>query len=366
MAKCSSYKFRVVERFKDAITGEYHEQGSVFVTDSVERAKVIEQNRYGVLISAYKNWKEKPMQMVVYSARVFAYGGIETALLNIAKHFKERVSFVFTYCDLGMLDAIGEYSPVKIEDDLPIKCNVLLVMGYDGLKLMRKSIDAKKIYHQIHADWASLREIAQYREHKLDTNGIDRFLAVSPTVQSGLQKAYGLDSVLVPNILVPEKLPDFRLLVALTRLEREKGGDILVELLKRFQNASKRFVCIVCGAGSEQSVIWQAANLMPNVMLLPADRANVGLLRKADYLVQTSRTEAYGYAMHEALANGVPVLATRLPETERLIQNGKNGYIFNADFSDLDIDAIFDKVPKFEAKQEKVEPVWEKVFKGEL
>lgn len=363
-------KIRVEKEFKDIndVLIE-HKPGEILETTDEGRAKNIVKQKLGKVLEIKGNYKTRKdsKKIVVYTSRLFIVGGIETAIYNIAKTFPNYdITFIFGEGDIEQLLRVAQYRPVKLDDGSDIDCDVFIAMGYDGLNRIKGNITAEKIYHQIHADWSVLRDKGLYKDYKIETDGIDKFLAVSETAQKGLKKAFGLDSVVVPNILAKQDYGDFRIFLTLSRLEAEKGGNILLRMLERFKMANKHFVWIICGGGSEQSKIIRALASNRNVILLPSAIENEWLLPKVDYLVQTSYTESYCYSIHQALAVGTPVISTRIPEAEKVIKENENGYLVKFDLSDLDIDKVFAKRPVFEATSEKVEPVWNKVLDGEL
>jgi len=51
------------------------------------------------------------------------------------------------------------------------------------------------------------------------------------------------------------------------------------------------------------------------------------IYQKYDYFVNTSRTEAQGVAMCEAMACGLPVIATNVGGTPEFVINGYNGLL---------------------------------------
>lgn len=362
-------RLRVKERFRDMFdTKVIHEVGEILEIDDEKRALNIGRLNLADILEIKGNYKGSGKRVVVYTSRVFKIGGIETALYNIAKQFKDRnITFLFGEADIEQALRLAQFRPVETDQGQEISCDVFIVMGYDGMRRMRAKIKAKKIYHQIHADWATLRNRGLYKDYKLKTNGIDRFLSVSETAQKGLKSTFGVDSIVVPNILAKQDYGEFRIFLTLSRLEAEKGGDILLQMLERFKAANKRFLWVICGGGSEQSKIICKLASNPNVILLPSSIENQWLLPKVDYLVQTSLSEAYCYSIHQALAIGTPVISTRIPEAQKVIQDGVNGYLVSFDLRDLDIEKVFENRPKFKAiESEKVEPIWEKVLNGEV
>ena len=142
-------------------------------------------------------------------------------------------------------------------------------------------------------------------------------------------------------------------------------------MIKRFESAKngqykERMLWVICGDGSLRGKLLQLKQNKPYIVWLPPSMANQDFLSHADYLVQTSYCESYCYSIHQALNMGVPVISTNIPEAKKVIENGKNGYLVSIDLHDLDIEKIMEKCPSFEARWEKVEPVWNKVLKGEL
>lgn len=362
-------KVEVLKKFYDIKDQSIeHSVGEVLELDDQDRVKNIVKVGCGKVLEINGDYKGKGKNVVIYTSRIFAIGGIETACFNIAKQFHDRnITFVFGEADIEQVLSIAQYRPVVIDDGSPIECDVFIVMGYDGLsRIKTKTIICEKVYHQIHADWSELSKHGLYKDYKLDTAGIDKFLSVSETAQKGLKKTFGVDSEIVPNILAKQDYGEFPIFLTLSRLEAEKGGNILLNMLERFRAANKHFIWIICGGGSEQSKVIKKLNQMPNVILLPSSVDNKWLIPKVDYLVQTSLCEAYCYSIHEALASGTPVISTRIPEAEKVVKDGANGYLVDFDLHDLDIEKIFNDKPKFVAKSEKVEPIWEKVLNGDL
>ena len=366
-------KIKVLEPFFDKYElGKKYEVGDILETKEKDRAIYIGKNKLGKLVGIDDD--NKKHQVVVYTSRIFNIGGIETACWNIAKEFEnEDILFVFGEADIEKSVKIAEHRPVRIDDGRDIECDVLIVMGYDGLKRIRaKKIKARKIYHQIHADWSVLRNKGLYKGYTVETKGVDKFLAVSDTAKKGFKTAFGLDSVVVPNILAEgQERGIFRIFCVLTRFEQEKGIDILIEMIKRFESArngqyKERMLWVICGDGSLRGKLLQLKYDRPYIVLLPPCMANQDFLQHADYLVQTSYCESYCYSIHQALNMGVPVISTAIPEAKKVIEEGKTGYLVSMDLHDLDVDKIMEKCPSFEAKWEKVEPIWEKVLKGEL
>ena len=102
--------------------------------------------------------------------------------------------------------------------------------------------------------------------------------------------------------------------LAVSRLAREKRIDVLIEAVRRARNAA-RIQLVICGAGPEQARLRRAASSLPT----PAEFRVVevddvpGVLRAADLLVHASEIELEGMAVLEALGTGLPTLVADAP-----------------------------------------------------
>jgi glycosyltransferase involved in cell wall biosynthesis len=102
--------------------------------------------------------------------------------------------------------------------------------------------------------------------------------------------------------------------LAVSRLAREKRIDVLIEAVRRARNAA-RIQLVICGAGPEEARLRHAAATLPT----PAEFRVVevddvpDVLRAADLLVHASEIELEGMAVLEALGTGLPTLVADAP-----------------------------------------------------
>ena len=227
---------------------------------------------------------------------------------------------------------------------------------------------AKKIYQQIHADWANMKKMPQWNNFNWKPDkDVDKVLAVSDTARKALQTAFDkpIDAVIVPNILCPPEKEEFKVFLTLSRLTAEKGADLIVRMVEKFHEAGKPFLWII-SATLSLSKIDKALSKDKSVVFIKPSINSRELLSKVDYLVQLSKNESYCYAVHEALQAGTPVIGTQIPEIAKVVKQGENGYLVGQNLEGLDVEAIFNKKPEFTPISEEIDPVWEKVLEGEL
>lgn len=124
-------------------------------------------------------------------------------------------------------------------------------------------------------------------------------------------------------------------IVSVGSLIPRKAMHVLIDALRIAGRATEATVCIV-GDGPERERLQAsigAAGLAQRVRLMgtvpPA--ALREHLENADAFVLTSRYEGRPNAVLEAMASGLPVLATRIPGTTELVHDGVNGLLFERD-----------------------------------
>lgn len=370
------FEVEVIARgaFADIETGQPRKFGERFEIKNVERFRNLIGRRLVRLVSISTGRRKKGKTILVLLREIAKVGGIETACYNLAKTFSERkLVFIAPYIDPEQAIRIANYADVVVDDrEQTYEGDVAIYMNYDGIGKYKGRTTARKCYHLIHSDWQGLKKYPQWKSFQLEVDkSIDKVVAVSETAKKGLLTAFNkpIKSEVVPNILCPPN-PDenFRIFLFLSRTTEEKGLDVLAKMAMKFAQAGKEFLFII--TGNQARLLGRGAEkeaLRSHAMFMPQSPNNIGLISKADYLVQLSSNESYCYSVREALQRQTPVIATRIPEFTKLVKEGKNGYLVNNDLSDLDIDRIFNERPEgFPAYSEKVSPKWEKMLNGEL
>lgn len=103
-------------------------------------------------------------------------------------------------------------------------------------------------------------------------------------------------------------------ILAVSRLAREKRIDVVIEAVRRARHAG-RIQLVICGQGPEEARLRRTAATLPN----PAEFRVVevddvpAVLRAADLLAHASEIELEGMAVLEALGCGLPTLVADAP-----------------------------------------------------
>lgn len=364
----ANYLIRVTNKFTDKETGESVYPSELLKTDSQERAKKIIELRLGTF-AGVEHPDKKGKRILIHQKLCYKIGGIETANLAIAKAFKDRnITFVFGDADRKQVLELGKYHNVIIDDGRSnYECDVAIFTNYDSAPAIMDRVKARKIYQQVHADFYALKQMDEWRDFSWRPNDrISRILAVSETAKKGLQNAFQLDSVVVPNILAKDDSEPPMRFISLTRATPEKGIDRLVNLLKRFDDENRNYILFLCTTIDQSSDYNQRyLSENPRVITVQPTIYSKELLRASDMLIQLSYNESYCYSVREALQLGVPCLVSDIPELKKLITDDKNGYIYH---DDMNLDKLFGRSLKAKMKpyEETISPLWEKVLNGEL
>jgi glycosyltransferase involved in cell wall biosynthesis len=124
---------------------------------------------------------------------------------------------------------------------------------------------------------------------------------------------------------VPPRQGDGDGIVYAGRLTRNKGVDVLIEAMRTLPEEKLTIV----GDGAERPSFEQAARGLTNVTFAGrVDQSRVaGYLSAARMLVLPSRQEGQPNILMEAMALGVPVIATRVGGVPDLVTHGETGWL---------------------------------------
>jgi glycosyltransferase involved in cell wall biosynthesis len=181
----------------------------------------------------------------------------------------------------------------------------------------------------------------------------DAIVTVSHALAQSLKKTYRLPAGLLHPILNPIPVTKVRgqarsaighpwlsqnipILAAVGRLSVEKGFDVLLEALAKVRT-SRRVRLWLIGDGPERRRLGAEAvrlGIAGDVQFLGFQRNPYAYIARAALLVHPARWEGFGNAIAEALALGIPVVATSCPggPTE-ILRNGRDGVLVPPDDS---------------------------------
>lgn len=167
---------------------------------------------------------------------------------------------------------------------------------------------------------------------KLSACLADRIFAVSPQIASSLPN----NTQIVDNFINVNDFNDnFHTLKGhqiafVGRLSKEKGPDIYLKLAKYFPEINFH----IYGEGPMEMALKKIS--LSNVYFHGQQSDMASIWPKIGLLVMPSRYEGLPMAALEAMAQGIPVLASHVGALDQLIDNGENGWLVkSANIKDL-------------------------------
>lgn len=187
------------------------------------------------------------------------------------------------------------------------------------------------------------------RIERILRGGTAHFIAVSPTIHNELTQLIGCPPeqvTFVPNGIEfqEEKAPldyktvrakwgwpqDSFMIGTAARLTREKGIDVLLAALQQAIRRDHRLRLVIIGDGPFGDELRQAAldmGLGDDVCFLGFYESARTLFPAFDAFVLPSRTEGWPLSIMEAMAVGLPTVASRVGGIPWLVQDGKTGIL---------------------------------------
>lgn len=267
------------------------------------------------------------VQVLLYTSYLHIIGGIETFIINFIELMGDSYN-IGVYCP-RLPDEMKNIikSRAKLIQSGRVECETLIMVRMMDIK------PTNVIYEK------SVRMCHACRSDKswIIKQDCDRVIHVS----KASKRSFESDGEVILN---PLKKTDKRslLLVSATRipaLDKGKNADRMLKLARMLSENSIPF-------------LWLNFSDAP-LRNAPKGFVNVGTfhdlqpyIAKADYLVQLSDQEGFGYSVLEALINGTAVICTPFETTKELgVIDGKSGYIIPFDM-DFDVTKLLN-VPQF-------------------
>lgn len=267
-------------------------------------------------------------------------GGVETFLYEIGKKYGVwDITILYTEANLKQVRRLSKYVRcIRLTEE--VECDVCF-MNYQA---PRDLIKAKKYVFIAHANYeVEGRDV--YTE-------ADEYYGVSKWVAEAyerLLKKQGIDKEVkvAYNPLTIEKPKRVLKLLSATRLSKEKGKDRMIKLANELSNKGIPFLWLIFTNDLEKID-------NPNVVYMKPTLDIKNYMVEADYVVQLSDTEGCPYTPMEANSLGIPCLFTPV---ESMKEIGIQGYMLPFDMKDIDVEKIYNEIPKVDWKPPK--DIWD-------
>lgn len=273
---------------------------------------------------------------VFYFTNINSIGGVETFYWYLVQKYHDRdIVIVYKTGDENQIQRLRKYVRVLQFKGQEINCEKAF---FNYTIDIIDHVHADEYYQLVHGDYTKFN-VTPYIPPQMN-----HFLGVSKLVCDTWGQVTGAKAEVAYNPIVIRKPRKVLNLISATRLTREKGKDRMIQLADALDRADIPFVWTIYT--DDLQVISN-----PSIIYRKPKLDIIDYIADADYLVQLSDTEGYGFSVVEALCVGTPVIVTDCPVFKEIgIKNGKNAFVLPFDMSDIPIDEIYKGLPPFEYK----------------
>lgn len=261
----------------------------------------------------------KVNKICIFRDDLFASGGIETWLYNIASIYGKSYDITIYY-GTGDKDQIFRLSKKvkciqhvgqQVECDIGIWC-------YDFLG--RETTKAKKAVHIIHADYSGWAW--NFKWGAPMSMDMDEIYAVSKLAANSASKMFRTDVKVLYNPVLPLTPERSIKILSATRLSQEKGLERIRTLVRALDKRCVDYHWDIYTPSYEAVKINS-----PNVTLKKPVMNILNKIKEADFVVQLSDTESFGYSIVETMSLGTNLVVTGMPIIKELGINKDNAII---------------------------------------
>ena len=224
-----------------------------------------------------------------------------------------------------------------------IETNVLVLLATLGTKvpvIVTEHADPRKF--PLSELWRRLRRLSYRLASRLVSvsAGVDEYFRWLPDAKRSVIPNPVCFAELDAEAGKPLALTRPRHVVAMGRLELEKGFDVLIDAFARLAADFPDWGLVILGEGSQRADLESSVarcGLRERIQLPGVLENPFSTLRRADLFVLSSRSESFGNALVEAMACGLPVVATECWSTPPgIVRRGVDGLLVPPD----DVDAL--------------------------
>lgn len=272
-----------------------------------------------------------------YFHNINAIGGVETFFYYLGKKYSDKdIVILYTTGDEAQIKRLSKYVRVRQYKGEHIRCQKAFFTYYTANVM--ENVEADEYYQIVHGDYRALRVAPRISEK------FTGYYGVTKHVCEVYQDLTGKTVKLAYNPIEIDKPKKILHLISATRLTYEKGKERILKMANLLDSAGVKYQWqIFSNDGSLGD--------NPNFIIRKPRLDIIDYIADADFLVQLSDSEGYGYSVVESLSikpYGTPVIVTDCPVYKELgIQNGVHGFVVDFDMKNVPIDQILKGVKKF-------------------
>jgi len=286
-----------------------------------------------------------------YYHHINSIGGVEIAILNLIEKLQSEYHVTIAYTakdsDIEMLIRMSKYANIVNLNHRTLEVDTVV---YCSIYCQKDKIKATRELRWLHGCLTDMKV-------RLPKEKIDDYIAVGKICKEQLDsQLINQESTLIYNELNSdifklagkEKKNKKLTLVTVSRISREKGFERMLKIHEKIKHLD--YVWNIVGSGYDKKYEEQIKKQAPNNWLFHGKLENpFPFIKNADFLLQLSDYEAFGFVLLEALVLGTTVITTDYSSASEMI-NDTNGYIIKKDLSDFTPELLVKKEFKHEHK----------------
>jgi len=299
-----------------------------------------------------RNNKPLELDVVIYTKFLEKIGGIETWVYYIAKKYNiGQITLLYYSGDLEQIRRLERYIKTVQYTGQPIKCNkIIFTMAQTVDPTLYES--SKERYLLVHANYGKIYE---YGFEKFPD--MNKTYAVSNVARDCLQKLTEQEVFTLYSPVEIDKPKKLLKLISATRLTQEKGEERIKILSEEFDKKGIPYIWLIFTDRPPEKV-------SKNIILMKPRYNMSDYIKEADYGVQLSTDESYCLFVQECLKLKVPVIITDLPVYNEVGITEKEAYKLKLDMSNLDVEKIYNKIPKVNYRAKNSDKEYKKLLGG--
>ena len=213
-----------------------------------------------------------------------------------------------------------------------------------NLASIRHKLNARKVIGWMHNSYDAFFNTpgvflwAQKSQFKYEMRKLDEIIVLSHNDKELYNSSLGLNPITIYNPLTIDAIPDYKCgnkFLAIGRMSsKAKGFDILVKAFAIFAQHNKEWSLDIVGEGSEKSLLNQIIaenHLGERVKIYPFTKDIGKYYKTSSVYVLSSRWEGFGLVLTEAMAFGLPIIASNIPIVKELFVNRNNLLVFESE-----------------------------------
>ena len=280
-----------------------------------------------------------------YYHHINIIGGIEVAILNLIeqlhKDYDITIAYSATDSSIEMMIRMSKFADIVNLNHKSIEVDTVV---YCSIYCKKDRIKADKELRWLHGCLTDMKV-------KLPKEKIDNYIAVGQVCKEQLdsqlvdQKATLIYNELNSDIhnLATEHIPERKqlTLVTVSRISREKGFERMLKVAEQLKDID--YIWHIVGSGYDKKYEESIKKQAPDHWVFHGKLDNpFPFIKNADFLLQLSDYEAFGFVLLESLVLGTTVITTNYSSASEMI-NESNGYIIRKDLADFDPDILNNK-----------------------